>query len=79
MADITLPAPADDEEYILRKKPKTELQLLRDKRDELQVKVNTMVEPTNDELKEIGKMFHPWWGIKRELDQVKDRIQAITG
>ena len=79
MADVLLPAPADDEEYIIRKKAKTELQLLRDKRDEIEVDMEKFIEPTADELKEMGKWFHPYWMKKRELDQIKDRIKQITG
>jgi hypothetical protein len=79
MADVILPELPEDEEYVVRKKPKTELQLLRDKRDEIISDMSKFIEPTRDDLVETGKMMHPYWIKKRELDQIKSRIDQITG
>lgn len=78
MADIILPAPADDEEYIIRKKPLTELQILRNERDRLQLKLDSMTNPTNAELRTLGEVYHPYFITKRELDTVKHQINRIT-
>jgi hypothetical protein len=78
MADIVLPAPADDEEYVLRKKAKTQLQLLRDERDKLQAELALMVEPSNNELKELGKISSMYYIKDRQLSFVKNEIQRLS-
>ena len=78
MADVILPELPPDEEYVVRKKPKTELQLLREQRDIIQADLGKFIEPTSDQLKETGRMFHPWWVKKRELDSIKSQINKIT-
>jgi len=78
MADVTLPAPADDEEYIIRKKPLTEIQILRNERDRLQLILDSMVEPNNVELRELGKIYHLYYVTERQLNMIKSQINILV-
>ena len=79
MADVILPELPEDEEYVIRKKPKTQLQLLREQRDSLQSELAQWTAPSNEELKELGRLSHPYSRMESELDMVKEQIKAITG
>jgi hypothetical protein len=75
MADIVLPEPPTGYEYVLQPKRKERLVELRERRDFLQLELSTMVQPTVDELKDIGKQYSIYWQKSRELDMVKELIK----
>ena len=79
MSDILLPELKEDEEYVVRKKSKTELQLLREERDRLQAELNQLQPPSNEELREFGKLYHPYYEIQIALNSIKDHIKLIEG
>ena len=76
---VILPDILPDEEYVVRKKPKTELQSLRDQRDEIQIQLDNASVPNNDELKELGKLYHSYYRLKDELDRIKALIKELNG
>ena len=75
--DIILPAPAEGYEYVLQPKKRELIVQLREERDRLKVELDAMVVPSNEELKEMGKMMHPYYQKERQLDMVKYRINAL--
>jgi len=78
MADIILPEPSEGYEYIIVKKPRELLAILRDRRDELKAILDSMIKPTNQELIELGQQFHPYFEFDRELDEVRAKINELT-
>ena len=52
--------------------------------DKLQLEKNMLVEPSNDELKELGIVFHPYYNKKQKLvddiqtlKELKQKLQAL--
>jgi hypothetical protein len=72
---ISLPAPKDDEEYVLRKIALTPSQLLIIEQDKLQIELDSMNEPDDKELIEIGKMTHPYYMDLMRLEQLKEELK----
>ena len=77
MADILLPDPGIDNEYVIVPKRKEEMTLLREERDAIKLQLSTMEKPTNEELIEYGKLFHIYFIKENELDIIKQKINEL--
>jgi uncharacterized radical SAM superfamily protein len=77
MADIILPDPGTDFEYVKVPKRKEQIILLQEQRDKLKVELDLMVRPTNEEVLEIFKFLHPYYEKQRELEIIKIQINSI--
>ena len=77
MADVILPDPGTDFEYIIVPKRKELIVQLREKRDVLKAEIDLMIEPSNGELIELGKFAHEYYIKRRELDFIKQQINNL--
>ena len=72
---ISLPIPKEGFEYVLKEIQKTPLELLTEEKDKLQADLDEMIKPDDNELIEIGKMFHPYYDTENMLNEQKLRIK----
>ena len=77
MADIILPDPGADYEYVLVPKRKALIEQLRDERDALILEQSQLTKPTNDELIEFGKITHQYYVLENHIDSIKEQIRNM--
>jgi len=70
---VLLAKPPDGYEYKLVPKEKTEQEKLQEQLAQLEDELSQMQEPSQEELIELGKMNHPYYGLL----QRKEYIQTL--
>jgi len=75
--ELIVPVPPDGYEYKLVPKEKSEREKLEEQLAQLEDELSQMIEPSNEELIKVGKMFHPYYWKLNEKQEVENLLKEM--